>query len=199
MPHRSELGAAPPALVFAVLAGGLLALPVTSGPGGAGGLNPGAIAASVPLALSMGAAEWSLLWYRRRGQSLLRSHGDHRRFAVRARLAFLTALGQYAGVMIVLVAAAAYIATKADPAAPAGQVFAAAGGYALLGTALFCVLLLQTARVRAVPLLACAVALAVEYALRHHGLATQIAVPGALAAAMIAYAAVRSGDTTLHT
>ena len=43
-----------------------------SGPHGHGGVNVGALLAALPLSLSMGAAEWSLLWYRRRTQRLLR-------------------------------------------------------------------------------------------------------------------------------
>jgi hypothetical protein len=53
--------------------------------------------------------------------------------------------------------------------------------------------------VRAVPLLACAAALAAEFALRGAGLTVQLAVPGALAVVITCYALARAGDTTLHT
>lgn len=195
VPSSAELAAALPALALGVLAGGLLTVPVISAPGG--GLNPGAVVAAVPLALSMGAAEWSLLWYRRRGQGLLRS-SEPWRFAARARRAALTALGQYTAVMVALVAAALAVAVGSGQVLPSGSLYAAAGGYALLGAAMFAVLALQASLVRAVPLAALAVALAVAYALRGGGGAVQLAVPGALAAAMTAYLLSKAGDPTLH-
>jgi hypothetical protein len=199
VPSRTELRSALPAVTLGVLAGGLLALPVAVGPDGTGGVNTGALVASVPLALSMGAAEWSLMWYRRRGQDLLRASGDPRWFGARVRLALLTAMAQYAAVMVALVAAAIAVADAAGQVTPGWQVLAAAGGYALLGVAMFGVLLLQAAGVRAVPLLACAAALAAEFALRGAGLTVQLAVPGALAVVITCYALARAGDTTLHT
>jgi hypothetical protein len=199
VPSRTELRSALPAVVLGVLAGGLLALPVATPPDGTGGVNTGALVASVPLALSMGAAEWSLMWYRRRGQDLLRASGDPRWFGARVRLALLTAMAQYAAVMVALVAAAIAVADAAGQVTPGWQVLAAAGGYALLGVAMLGVLLLQAAGVRAVPLLACAAALAAEFALRGAGLTVQLAVPGALAVVITCYALARAGDTTLHT
>lgn len=198
-PSRVELTAALPALVFGVLAGGLLTLPVISGPAGTGGLNPGAVTAAVPLALSMGAAEWSLAWYRRTGQRLLRSSGEPGWFAARARRAAAGALGQYTAVLVALVAVALGVAVGSGQVTPGWPLFGAALGYALLGAGMFAALALQTVLVRAVPLAACALALAVEWALRGHGLVTQIAVPAALAAALAGYLLARAGDTTLHT
>lgn len=199
VPTRAELGAAVPAALLGVVAGGLLALPVATGPDGAGGPDPGAIIAAVPMALSMGAAEWGLLRFRRRGQALLRAAGDPRWFGPRARLALAGALGVYLAATVALVSLAAAVAFGTRQVAPAWPVLAEAGGYVLLGAALFSVLLLQAARVRAVPLALCAAALAAEYALRRHGLVIATAVPGALAAATCGYALARAGRTTFHT
>jgi hypothetical protein len=74
----AELRAAAPAAVFGLLAAGLLAFPVIAGANGHGGVNVGALLATLPLSLSMGAAEWSLLAYRRRTRDLLRSTHDLR-------------------------------------------------------------------------------------------------------------------------
>lgn len=198
-PTRAELGAALPVALLGVVAGGLLALPVAAGTGGHGGPNPGALIASVPMALSMGAAEWSLLWFRRRGQALLRATGDIRWFGRRARLALAAALGQYLAVTLTLVSLAAAVAWITGRSGIGWQVTAVAAGYAALGAAMFLTLLLASARVRAVPLACAAAALAAEYLLRGGGVAVQVAVPGALAAATAAYALARAADTTLHT
>ena len=58
-------------------------------------MNIGALLAALPLSLSMGAAEWSLLWYRRRTQRLLRD--DHADPGVRGQgpAVLLAALLQY--------------------------------------------------------------------------------------------------------
>lgn len=199
VPTRTELDAALPAALLGVLAGGLLALPVAAGPGGAGGPDLGAIIASVPMALSMGAAEWALVRFRRRGQSLLRATGDPRWFGLRARLALAATMGVYVAATVALVSLAAAVAFATGQVAASWPVLAEAAGYVLLGAALFSVLLLQAARVRAVPLALCAAALAAEYALRRHGLVIQTAVPGTLAALTCGYALARAGHTTFHT
>ena len=60
---------------------------MVSGVHGRGGINVGALLATLPLSLSMGAAEWSLLRYRRRVRDVLRSTRDLRTFGRQARLA----------------------------------------------------------------------------------------------------------------
>ena len=46
----------------------------------------------------MGAAEWMLVWFRRRTQRLLRGDPELRAFAARARLTLIAALLQYLAV-----------------------------------------------------------------------------------------------------
>ena len=69
----ADVRAALPSAGFGLVAGGLLVFPVAVGTPGHGGVNAGALLASLPLALSMGAAEWMLVWFRRRTQRLLRT------------------------------------------------------------------------------------------------------------------------------
>ena len=60
----AELRGALPSAGFGLVAAGLLVFPVAAGVRGLEGANTGALLASLPLALSMGAAEWLLVWYR---------------------------------------------------------------------------------------------------------------------------------------
>ena len=117
--------------------------------------------ASLPLALSMGAAEWMLIWFRRRTQRLLRSTRDLRVFAVRARLVLLGALLQYLAAAVVLTA----VVSRSRPG-PAVHLHATVlpqlAVYLALGGAMFVALLLQAFGNRVFPLTACAVALAVR-------------------------------------
>src|SRR5262249_56128334 len=69
--EASEWLGALPAAGFGLVAAGLLIFPVAAGVHGRGGINVGALLAALPLSLSMGAAEASLLWYRRRTRRLL--------------------------------------------------------------------------------------------------------------------------------
>ena len=198
LPGRSELRDALPAVALGLTAAGLLSFPVVAGASGHGGGNVGALIASVPLALSMGAAEWSLRWYRRAARRLLWLTDDPRWFRSRARLLLLAALSQYVSVAIILVGAALGVALLSGQARLGPAVVASAVGYLLLGAAMFLVLMLQTMRVRLVPLVAAAAALAAEIALRPHGLEVQVAVPAGLLAVVGGYALVRMGEAVLH-
>jgi hypothetical protein len=198
LPSRSELHGALPAVALGVTAAGLLSFPVVAGVSGHGGGNIGALIASVPLALSMGAAEWSLLWYRRSAQRLLSATDDPRWFRDRAQLLLLAALSQYVLVAIILVGAALGVALLFGQVQLTPEVVAAIAGYLLLGVAMFLILLLATMRVRLVPLAAAVAALAAELAFRQHGLAVQIAVPASLLAVVGGYALIRIGEAVLH-
>ena len=147
-----ELRAAVPAIAFGVVAAGLLSFPIVAGPDGHGGLNPGALLAALPLSLSMGAAEWSLLWYRRRTRRLLGSVSELRTFRLGARRALVAALLQYMGGTAALMAAAVAIAAATGFAHPGLTDLPVMVAYLMLGSALFLALLLQTMRLRAVPL-----------------------------------------------
>lgn len=194
----AELRAAAPAALFGVVAAGLLSFPVAVGLSGRGGENVGALVASVPLALSMGGAEWSLLWYRRRAQRLLRETGDPGWFARQARLLLLAAVAQYLYGTVLLTCVALNVAVWSGQVRASPAVLASITGYLLLGTALFLVLLLQAVRLRALPLAACAAALATQVALRQHGLAVQVAAPAVLLVVVGAYALACLGAAVRH-
>ena len=172
----TELRNALPAAAFGLLAAGLLAFPVVSGVHGRGGINIGALLATLPLSLSMGAAEWSLLRYRRRTRDLLRSTSDLRSFGRQARRTLLTALSQYLIAAIVLTAAATWIAFTTGlvhPGAP--LIYPELVVYLALGCAMFVALALQALGLRAVPVAACAAALAFELTWHELGLIVQLA------------------------
>src|SRR5437763_2244435 len=107
----AELRGALPSAGFGLLAAGLLTFPVAAG---VAGQATAVLLASLPLALSMGAAEWLLIRFRRRTQRLLRSTGETRTFATGTRRALLVALLRYLGVTVALTAAteAAVAATR---------------------------------------------------------------------------------------
>jgi hypothetical protein len=196
--HRAELLGALPAIALGVLAAGLLSFPVAAGASGHGGGNVGALVASVPLALSMGLAEWILLRYRRTTRRLLGLTDDPRWFRRRAGLLLLAALGRYVSGTVAIVSVAIDVAVLSGQAGVGSTMLLSAGGYLLLGTAMFLVLLLQTMGVRLVPLAALAATLGAELALRGDGLVVQIAAPLALLATVASYALTRLGKAVLH-
>jgi len=194
----TELRTAVPVIALGVVAAGLVAFPIAVGPEGQGGVNPGALLASIPLSLSMGAAEWTLQWYRRRTRRLLRRTAAPRAFRVRARLSLLAALLQYVSGTVALVAAAALVADRTGLLQPQWAYLPEAAAYVMLGSALFLALLLQTMRLRAVPLAAAAGALAAELVLRDQGMVVQVAAPAALAAVIGCYALAELGSAVRH-
>ena len=194
----AELRAALPALAFGLISAGLLIFPVVAGPEGHGGINPGALVAAVPLSLSMGAAEWSMLWYRRRTRHVLHTVREPRPFTRRARLALLAAVLQYLAGVVSLTAAAVVIAVRTGLVDLDRAVIVQVTAYLTLGTALFLALLLQSLRARAVPLIAGAAVLATEVALHGLGVAIQVAGAAALLVVMGAYAAATLGEAVRH-
>jgi hypothetical protein len=196
--NRAELLGALPAIALGVLAAGLLSFPVVAGVSGHGGGNVGALIASVPLALSMGLAEWILRWYRRTTRGLLELTDDPRWFRRRAGLLLLAALGRYVSGTVSIICVAIDVAVLSGQVGVESSMLLSAAGYLLLGTAMFLVLLLQVAGVRLVPLAALVAALGAELALRDHGLAVQIAAPAALLVTVALYALARLGKAVLH-
>jgi len=194
----SELWATVPAMAFGVVAAGLLTFPVVAGPEGHGGLNDGALLTSLPLSVSMGAAEWSLLWYRRRTRRLLGSINGLRRFRVRARLLLLATLLQYMCGTAVLIAAGAAIAAATGFAHPDRADLPVMVAYLMLGSALFLALLLQTVRIRAVPLFVAAAALAVQLILHDKGMVVQVVTPAVLLVVIGGYAVASLGAAVRH-
>src|SRR5262249_35242933 len=151
----AELGRMVAAIAFGLLAAALLAVPV-SGLVDSPQARTGALLAAVPLSLSMGAAEWSLLWYRERTQQLLRGTASLKVFRRRAQWILLGGVAQYLLAAALLTAAAVAIATGAgmiefDPA-----MLPATGAYLALGGAMFLALLLQALGDYKAALLACA-------------------------------------------
>jgi hypothetical protein len=198
LPVPAELRAAVPAIAFGAVAAGLLAFPVVNGPHGHGGVNVGALVASVPLSLSMGAAEWSLIWYRRRTRRMLRTITDVGVFRRRARAALLLAWLQYVSGAIALVAVGADVAVGSGLVHRQQIIVPEAAGYLMLGSAMFLALLLQTMRVWALPLAAAVTALAVELIFRQYGVAIQVAVPAALLIVLGCYSVALLGGAVRH-
>ena len=197
-PSAAELRAAVPALAFGVVAAALLTFPVINGPHGHGGVNAGALVASIPLSLSMGGAEWCLLWYRRRTRLLLRTVGDVRAFRRRARGALLSAIAQYVAGTVVLVAIGVAVAASTGLVHLERIVALEAAGYLVLGTAMFVAMLLQTMRVRALPLAAAVAALVTEIVLHRFGVTIELIVPVAFLLVVGGYAVGLLGGAVRH-
>jgi hypothetical protein len=193
-----ELWATVPAMAFGVVAAGLLTFPVVAGPEGHGGLNAGALLASLPLSVSMGAAEWSLLWYRRRTRRLLGSGSGLRRFRRHARLSLVATMLQYAGGTAVLIAAGAELAAVTGFAHPDRADLPEMAAYLMLGSAMFVALLLQTVRIRAVPLLVALAGLAAELVLHNRGMVVQVVTPAVLLVVIGGYAVAVLGSAVRH-
>jgi hypothetical protein len=163
-----------PAAAFGLVAAGLLIYPVAAGPHGHGGINVGALLAALPLSLSMGAAEASLLWYRRRTQRLMRTTREMRGFGLRARLILLAAVLQYVAAAAILTAAAVFIANATGLVHFRAEYLPQLAAYGALGAAMFLALTLQALGSRIFPLVACGVALAFEIVGRDLGVTAQI-------------------------
>jgi hypothetical protein len=187
-----------PAVGFGLVAAGLLIFPVAAGPHGHGGINVGALLAGLPLSLSMGAAEVSLLWYRRRSQRLMRSIRDLRGFALRARLLLIAAALQYVTAAAALTLVAVEIACRTGLVDWSRAYLPQLAAYGVLGGAMFIALTLQAFGSRGFPLVACALALALEIVFRGHGVAAQIAVCTALLVAVGGFALIMLGKTVRH-
>ncbi|HEY6791895.1 MAG TPA: hypothetical protein VI365_31720 [Trebonia sp.] len=194
----AELRAALPSAGFGLIAAGLLVFPSVAGLPGGRDVNVGAELSSLPLALSMGAAEWLLIWFRRRTQRLLRGTQSLPAFAARARLALFTAVVVYLFVTAILIAATAWVATAARLAHPHWAALPEAGVFLVLGGGLFLALLLQAFGNRAVPLLACAASLAFEVACRDLGILGQLIACTGLLVILAGYAVVLMGTAVRH-
>ena len=196
--NPGELNGAVPAIALGVIAAGLLSFPGVAGVTGHGGGNVGAVVASVPLALSMGVAEWCLLWYRRGTRRLLTLTDSPRWFHRRANLMLISAVTQYVFGAIILVGGALCVALRFGSVRLDSTLLLSVAGYLLLGAAMFLVMLLATLRVRLVPLGLAAATLATELVLRHHGLPVEIAMPAILLTVVGTYALYRLGEAVLH-
>ncbi len=177
------------------MAAGLFAFPVAAG---LPGYARAGVLVSLPLAMSMGAAEWILIWFRRRTQRLLRGTGDLLVFAARARLTLLAALLVYLAVTAALTAVAAAAAAGTRLADPGLEVLPQVAAYLAVGGAMFTALLLQAFGSRVVPVACCAVALAAETVCRGGGVTAQLVTCTGLLAGLAGYAALVLGSATRH-
>jgi len=194
----AELRGALPSAGFGLLAAGLLVFPVTTGTPGHAVANTGALLASLPLALSMGAAEWMLIWFRRRTQRLLRTTRELRTFATRARLALLAALLQYLAATLLLTAGVIVVAARTRLVHPHWAAAPQVAAYVALGGAMFLALLLQAFGSRIFPLVACAATLAFEVAYRGLGVSGQFVACTELLLVLLGYAALALGSAMRH-
>jgi hypothetical protein len=194
----AELRGALPSAGFGLVAAGLLVFPVAAGLPGHGGANTGALLASLPLALSMGAAEWMLIWFRRRTQRLLHTTREVQAFAIRARLVLFAALLQYLTAAVLLTAAVIAVAAASRLVNPHWTALPQIAAYMALGGSMFIALLLQAFGSRAFPLIACTAALAFEVAGRGLGVYGQIVACTELLVVLAGYAALVLGRAVRH-
>lgn len=194
----ADLRSALPSAGFGLVAGGLLVFPVAAGMPDHRGINTGALLASLPLALSMGAAEWMLVWFRRRTQRLLRNTHRLRAFAFGARLMLFAALLQYLIATVLLTIAVTAIATESGLIHPQWTALPQVAAYMAVGCSMFLSLLLQGFGSRIFPLVACAGALAFEVAYRSYWVSGQLVVCTALLTVLAGYATLLLGRAARH-
>ena len=162
-PTRAELRGALAQAQFGLFAAGLLAFPVAVIGFGAGTAVSTVAVLTLPLSLSMGAAEWSLYRYRRDVAALLERCRTPREFRPGSRRVLLAAVARYVAVAAVLIAATAAVLSGLGEAP--GITLAACSSYLALGAALFVALLLQALGAGAGVGPACGAALGFEAAL----------------------------------
>jgi hypothetical protein len=183
---------------FGLVAAGLLSFPVVAGASGRGGVATGALLAALPLSLSMGVAEWSLLWYRRRTRRLLRTTDAIGAFRARARLALLAALLSYVAAAAALTVATIAVASATGLVHLRSAYVPQLAAYLTLGAAMFLALAALAFGVRALPLIICAAGLAAEIVLHDLGQTVQIATSAGLLLALGGYTAVVLSRAVRH-
>jgi hypothetical protein len=194
----TEVLRAVPSAWFGLAAAGLLAFPIAAGLHGHGGGNTAALLAALGISLSMGVAEASLLWYRRRTQRLLRASADLGGFVIRARATLLVALLQYAVAAVALIAAVVAVAVGSGLATGHWEDLPQLASYAILAAAMFLALAVQAFGLRAFILAATSLALAFEIAFRDLGVPAQLVACGALLVAVGVYATLELGKVVRH-
>jgi hypothetical protein len=194
----ADLRKAWPSAAFGLVAGGLLVFPVAATMPGHGGTNTGALIASLPLALSMGAAEWMLVWFRRRSQRLLRQTRELRAFAARAQLTLIAAALQYLGANALMTIAVISVAYRSQLVHMDWTLLFQIVAYMAIGCSMFLALLLQGFGFRIFPLAVCALALVIEVVFRHYGVFSQVKICAELLLVLAAYAAWVLGGPARH-
>jgi hypothetical protein len=193
----AELPGAAARLAFGFLAPALIVLPVVTGLSDHRG-DLAVTLVAIPLSLSMGAAEWSVSWYRWKAHRLLRATSGLGSFGRRARLAVLWSLAQYLAAISLLTGLAVAVAHQAWSIGVDESVALALLAFVALGGALFVAQLLHAFDRCWVTVRACAAALVCELALHRWGTAVQVAVYIGLLTLLGAYAAVILGRAAVH-
>lgn len=125
---------------FGALAAGLLTLPLVVAQVTNRSLGPAGFAAVLALSISMGAAEASLAWFRRRATALMHRSSDFLQFGRRARAMLVAGLALFSAAAAVLMAVcswgAALLGARVDP-------WSASSSYLVLGAALFLALVIR--------------------------------------------------------
>ncbi|HJP77594.1 MAG TPA: hypothetical protein VJ914_25210 [Pseudonocardiaceae bacterium] len=199
-----ELRAASPYALFGLLVIGLLVFPLI-----APRLFPGIQAAdattligTLPLSLSMGAAELQLYRYRGRIFELLQRTRRVTEFTGRSRLVLARALGEYLGMAAILMIAVVGIgAAIGNP--PQWSDVPDFAGYVALGGALFLALLTQTCAGTTGVLIWCALALGAEFLLaladpQAIAMRIQLLCSIGLLAALLVHSGVVLGKASKH-
>ncbi|MBO0830383.1 MAG: hypothetical protein J2P28_14090 [Actinobacteria bacterium] len=193
----AEICAALPSAGFGLVAGGLLVFPIAvAKPGHGAGIA--ALLASLPLSLSMGAAEWILGWFRHRTQRAMRSTHKLRAFASRSRLLLAAAALQYLVVTLLLTVAVVAVATIGRVLPFQWPALPQIATYLALGCSLFVSMLLNAFGSRIIPVAAGAAALAIEVICQIFGIDGQIVVCIALLTVLGAYATTVLGSAARH-
>jgi hypothetical protein len=162
-PSGAELLAAAPNAAFGLLVGALLIfVPAvrTFDPAPDPAVDKGAaLAALLPLSVSMGFAEWLLYGYRTATHRALQRAHTLAAFGRRAGAALLGAAAGYLGALVALSIGGAALAVAVTGKGPTVGVLASA---AVVGTALFVALLLMSFGIRLPVVLACLLALVAD-------------------------------------
>jgi hypothetical protein len=202
--RAGELRAASPYAMFGLLVIGLLVFPLIAPRlfPGIRGADTTTLLGTLPLSLSMGAAELQLYRYRARIFELLQRTKRLVEFAGHSRLVLSRALGEYLGIATVLMAAVIGVAAVAGQS-PQWSDLPDYAGYVALGGALFLALLTQTCSGTTGVLIWCATALGAEFLLAladPQAIAMRIQLVAALGllAALLAHSATVLGKASKH-
>ncbi|HWE89982.1 MAG TPA: hypothetical protein VG317_11025 [Pseudonocardiaceae bacterium] len=202
--RAAELRAALPYAAFGALVAGLLVFPLLAARFSSGGLGASSwvLLATLPLSLSMGAAEWLLYWYRRQIGRVLRATRVVADFSLRALVVLASALVCYLAATAVLMSVLVVVIT-ATGHRPNWPDLLSYGGYVAVGGALFVALLMQAFGAVWAVLCWCLGAIVVEALLvitapGAPALGVQLVIGVGLLWALLVHAGILLGRATRH-
>ena len=202
--RAGELRASVPYALFGLLVIGMLVFPLIAPRlfPGIRGADATTLLGTLPLSLSMGAAELQLYRYRGRIFALLQRTTRLAQFAGRSRLVLTRALGEYLGMATVAMVAVVGIGAAIGNS-PTWTDLPDFAGYVVLGGALFLALLTQTCAGTTGVLVWCGVALGAEFLIAladHQAIAMRIQLVCAvgLLAALLTHSGVVLGRANKH-